>query len=434
MMLANAELMDTQVAIRIFWALGIGLLAQSVAALFDGYSFLRNVRLSWCRPLNDFAPPVTVIIPCKGMETDFESNVSSYLSQDYPHYQVIFTVASLDDPAYQALRTRLEDVSKNQQNEEAEAVGPQARRPRDGDSKDKENAGVQTALVVAGYSELRAEKVHNLLQGLKAVQAKAEVLVFADIDARPRRDWLRSLVAPLQDPRITVSTGFRWYLPGLGFVSHLRAAWDTSNATLLGDHKNNFAWGGSMAVRTIDFKRLAVAERYWANAVSDDLTLTRAVHEAGGRIRFEPRCLVASREESKFGEFLSWANRQIIVTRVYWPRLWWKGFAAFIFYCGTTLLGLMMLALPGISAGQRLLIAGILLAILLLGAGKGRIRTTVAREVFPDEASSLSRYGARYWQLSFLVPWVMLINFLVSSVTRRIEWSGTLYELKDRNQ
>jgi hypothetical protein len=65
-----------------------------------------------------------------------------------------------------------------------------------------------------------------------------------------------------------------------------------------------------MAVRTIDFKRLAVAERYWANAVSDDLTLTRAVHEAGGRIRFEPRCLVASREESKFGEFLSWANRR----------------------------------------------------------------------------------------------------------------------------
>ena len=299
-----------QVAIRIFWALGIGLLAQSAAALFDGFSFLRNVRLSRCRPLNDFTPPVTVIIPCKGIETDFESNVSNYLSQDYPHYQVIFTVASVDDPAYQALRTRLENVSMNKQNEEAEAVGPRGRRLCYGDSKDRENGGVQTALVVAGYSELRAEKVHNLLQGLKAVDAKAEVLVFADIDARPRRDWLRSLVAPLQEPKITVSTGFRWYLPGSGFVSHLRTAWDALNATFLGDHAYNFAWGGSMAVRTIDFKRLAVAERYWANAVSDDLTLTRAVHEAGGRIRFDPRCLVASREESKFGEFLSWANRR----------------------------------------------------------------------------------------------------------------------------
>ena len=422
------------VAIRIFWALGIGLLAQSVAALFGGFSFLRYMRLSRSRPLNNFTPPVAVIIPCKGIETDFESNVSSYLCQDYPHYQVIFTVASVDDPAYQALRTRLENVSKNKQNEEAEAVGPQERRPCYGDSKDRENGGVQTALVVAGYSELRGEKVHNLLQGLKAVDAKAEVLVFADIDARPRRDWLRSLVAPLQDPTVTVSTGFRWYLPGLGFVSHLRAAWDASNATLLGDHEYNFAWGGSMAVRTIDFKRLAVAERYWANAVTDDPTLTRAVHEAGGRIRFEPRCLVASREESKFGEFLSWANRQIILTRVYWPGLWWVGAATYVFFCGTMLLGLIMLALPGISAGQRLLIAGILLAILLLVMSKGFIHMTVAKELFPEEASSLSRYGARYWQLSLLVPWVMLINFLVSSVTRRIEWRGTHYELKDRNQ
>ena len=298
------------VAIRIFWALGIGLLAQSVAVLFVTFNFLRYMRRSRSRPLNDFTPPVALTIACKGLEADFESNVSSFLCQDYPSYQVIFAVASVDDPAYQALRTRLENVSMNKQNEEAEAVGPRGRRLCYGDSKDRENGGVQTALVVAGYSELRAEKVHNLLQGLKAVDAKAEVLVFADIDARPRRDWLRSLVAPLQEPKITVSTGFRWYLPGSGFVSHLRAAWDTSNATLLGDHEDNFAWGGSIAVRTIDFKRLAVAERYWANAVSDDLTLTRAVHEAGGRIRFEPRCLVASREESKFGEFLSWANRR----------------------------------------------------------------------------------------------------------------------------
>jgi cellulose synthase/poly-beta-1,6-N-acetylglucosamine synthase-like glycosyltransferase len=414
--------------------MGIGLLAQSVGALFSGFRFLRYMRLSRSRPLNNFTPLAGVIIPCKGIETDFESNVSSYLCQDYPHYQVIFTVASVDAPAYQALRTRLENVSKNKQNEEAEAVGPQERRPCYGDSKDRENGRVQTALVVAGYSELRGAKVHNLLQGLKAVDAKAEVLVFADLDARPARDWLRSLVAPLQDPTVTVSTGFRWYLPGLGFVSHLRAAWDASIATFLGEHEYNFAWGGSMAVRTIDFKRLAVAERYWANAATDDLTLTRAVHEAGGRIRFEPRCLVASREESKFGEFLSFANRQIILTRVYWPGLWWVGATTYVFFCGTMLLGLMMLALPGISAGQRLVIAGILLANLLLVMSKGFIHMTVAKELFPEEASSLSRYGARYWQLSLLAPWVMLINYLVSSVTRRIEWRGTLYELKNRNQ
>jgi cellulose synthase/poly-beta-1,6-N-acetylglucosamine synthase-like glycosyltransferase len=149
------------------------------------------------------------------------------------------------------------------------------------------------------------------------VEAPVEALVFADIDAAPSPDWLRSLVEPLADPRTTVSTGFRLYLPGRGFASQLRAAWDTSIATLLGDHDHNFAWGGSMAIRTADFRRLGIAERYWANTVSDDYAMTRAVREAGGRIEFTPRCLVASREESSFGDFLRWANRQIIITRVY---------------------------------------------------------------------------------------------------------------------
>ena len=422
------------VAIRIFWALGIGLLAQSVVVLHWTLNFLRYVRRNRSRPWKSFTPPVALIIACKGLEADFECNVSSYLCQDYPDYQVIFAVASVDDPAYQALRIRLEKVSDNKQYKEVETVGPHESPPCYGDSKERKKCGVQTALVVAGYSELRAEQIQNQLQGLKAVDAKAEVLVFADIDARPRRDWLRSLVAPLQDPKITVSTGFRWYLPGLGFVSHLRAAWDALNATYLGDHEFNYAWGGSMAVRSIDFKRLEVAERHWANGISNDNGLTRAVKEAGGRIWFEPRCIVACRGESKFGEFLSWANRQYTFTRVYWPGLWWAGAAVFVSFCGAMLFGLIMLALPGTSTGQRLLIAAILLATLLLVMSKGLIHLTIAKELFPEEASSLSRYGARYWQLSLLVPWVVLTNILVSSVTRRIEWRGTHYELRGRNE
>jgi cellulose synthase/poly-beta-1,6-N-acetylglucosamine synthase-like glycosyltransferase len=293
---------------------------------------------------------------------------------------------------------------------------------------------MQTALVVAGYSELRGEKVHNLLQALKAVEAKAEVLVFADTDVRPRRDWLRSLVAPLQDSTVTVSTGAGWYLPGSAFVSQLRAVWNASNVALMGDHENNYAWGGSMAVRTIDFKRMAVAERCWANVVSDDSTLSCAVHEAGGRIRFEPRCVLACRGEMEFGEFLRWSTRQTVTNRVYLPGAWWRVAAAYAYYCGTVLFGLILLALPSISAGQRLLVAGILLATLLLVMSKGFIHEAIAKELFPEEASTLSRYGACYWQLSLLVPWVMLLNFLLSSVTRRIEWRGTHYELKSVNE
>jgi hypothetical protein len=202
----------------------------------------------------------------------------------------------------------------------------------------------------------------------------------------------------------------------------------------MGGHEINYAWGGSMAVRTIDFKQMGVAERYWANVVSDDSTLSSAAHAAGGRIRFEPRCVIACRGELKFGEFLRWSTRQTVTNRVYLPGAWCRVAGAYAYFCGTVLLGLIMLALPSTSAGQRLLVAAILLATLLLVISKGLLHMTIAKELFPEEASILNRYGARYWQLSPLVPWVMLVNFLLSSVTRRIEWSGTHYELKDRNQ
>ncbi len=377
-------------------------------ALRDGYRFLRFVRKARHEPPGNFTPHVALIIPCKGVDLHFEENLRGFLSQDYPKYDLIFAVASPNDPAHESIEALLQESSG--------AGGP------------------KTSLVVAGYADNRGEKVNNLLRGLSEVDSAAEVLVFADVDARPARDWLRSLVAPLADSKVLVSTGFRWYLPGASFVSQMRAAWDTSIATLLGDHDHNFAWGGSMAIRAVDFRRLQVAERYWANTVSDDYALTRAARDAHARIRFEPRCLVASREDSSFREFLRWSNRQIIITRVYAPHLWRLGLAAHVLYCGTFLLGLGLLATVGITLPWRGVILALLAAILTLGMAKARLRSIVAQELFPEESAMLARHGARYWQLAPLVPWVMLFNFVVAGFTRRIEWRGTHYELRSMNE
>lgn len=344
---------------------------QSLVSLRDGRRFLAFVRRSQETSPREYSPFTSVIIPCKGIDADLETNLACFLAQDCPAYQVVFVVANENDPAWRFLSEHLNR---------------------------RAGGGPKTSLVVAGYADDPGGKVNNLLRGLVAVEPAAEVLMFADIDARPGRDWLRSLVAPLADSQVTVSTGFRWYLPGANFASQLRTAWDTSVATLLGDHDHNFAWGGSMAIRAADFRRLQIAERYWAHTVSDDYSLTRAVREAGGRIRFEPRCLVASREESSFADFLRWSNRQIIITRVYAPHLWRLGLASHLLYCLTFLFGLGLLVCPAPTLLARAAIA------------------------------------ARYWQLAPLVPWVMLYNFLVAGFTRRIEWQGTHYEPGSRDE
>jgi hypothetical protein len=203
---------------------------------------------------------------------------------------------------------------------------------------------------------------------------------------------------------------------------------------MLGEHDHNFAWGGSMALRVEDFERLRLAEQYWARTVSDDYAVTRAVRAAGGRIRFEPKCLLASREESSFRDFVRWANRQIIITRVYAVHLWALGLASHGLYCVTFLLGLLLLASPGSSVQETLAIAASLLFVLSLGLAKGYLRSVAARELFPEENAALRSYCPRYWQLAPLVPWLMLYNFVIAGFSRRVEWCGTYYILKSRNE
>ncbi|HEV2176897.1 MAG TPA: glycosyltransferase [Terriglobia bacterium] len=402
---------------KIFALLGVLLLLQSLLSLLDGFRFRSFVRRSFARPLGDHRPPVAVIIPCKGVAPDFEMNVTSFLMQDYPGYQVIFAVASRGDAAYALLSQQLRALESASAFPAGTSVGPR-----------------NASLVVAGLSDERGEKVNNMVRALAEVDAGTEVLAFADIDARPNPRWLRSLVAPLGDPSVMVSTGFRWYLPGRSFASQARAAWDTSIATTLGGRSQRLVWGGSMAMRAADFARLRIAERYWAHTVSDDYAVARAVRESGGRIRFEPRCLVESREESSFGDFLRWSNRQIILTRVYAARLWGLGLASYALYGATFLLGLIAIALPASTATERAAVAVTLVAILLLGVAKARLRTQVAREIFPEESATLHRYGARYWQLAPLVPWIMLFNFVVAGFTRRMEWAGVHYELRSADE
>ncbi len=391
-----------------FFILAGLLLLQSLWSLRGGFQFLRLLRRRLTRPLFDYCPPAAVIIPCKGLGEDLERNAPLFLAQSYPSYQVIFSVATEADAAYRYLIRLTEKQARMTGNARAR-------------------------LVVAGLSDTNGEKVNNLLAGVEAVEPGTQVLAFADIDATPARDWLRALTGALGDSSVIASTGFRWYLPGAGFASRVRAAWDSSIATMMGNHDHNFAWGGSMAIRAEDFKRLRVAEKYWRGTVSDDYAMTRAVRDAGGRIRFEPRCLVASSGGVSFGEFVQWANRQIIITRVYHARYWKLGLASYGLYAATLAWGIALIALPGAPA-PRAVAAAILALILALGMSKGALRSRAARELFPEQSDLLAQYGGCYWKLAPVIPWIMLLNFTAAAFTRRIRWQGTVYELRSMTE
>lgn len=393
----------------VFIVLAVLLLAQSIIALVMG---LRLARYAW-RTLSvareRYVPKTAVIIPCKGMEPDFEENIIAYLAQDYRHYELIFVTESDTDPAYLALKRILDDSNRS------------------------------AWLITAGEAQNRGQKVHNLcaaLDALNAVDRKTEVLVFADSDARPDANWLQELVTPLADPRVAATTGFRWYLPlttkaRRNFWAYLLSAWNAGALNLLGE-RSSFAWGGATAINRDTFEELHIKEHWEAGAVSDDYVLSGAIHAARLRIKFVPQCLVVSEAQTTWRDLLEFTARQMTITRVYAPRVWWLTAITHAFFNFTFWGGFLALAV-GQAASSTLL--PLLFSIFMLGVMSGAVRVFLATKLLPEDVRPQVRRS--WWAYLFLSPVVSLIylhNVIGSARTRRITWRGIGYEMRSPSE
>ena len=226
-----------------------------LVSLRGGVRFVRYLQAELAKELSEFTPLATVFVPCRGLDDGLAENISAIFAQDYPAFEVVFVSDRADDPAL--------------------TVVNEARR-----SFDKQT-GPLIRIVIAGSATDSGQKVHNLRVAIREADPMSEIFVFVDTDVRPSVDWLRSLVASLKEENIGAATGYRWFLSiNSGLPSYLRSVWNASIASALGERgAKNFCWGGATAIRRETFARLNIAER-WRGTVSDDFTMTRALHQA----------------------------------------------------------------------------------------------------------------------------------------------------------
>ena len=387
--------------LNIFFVFAVPMLGYAVLMVWQGRRFLQHVRQAAAEPLPEYAPPASVICPCKGLDPEMDLNLGALLTQDYPDYEVVFVVAEASDPAH-AVCTKLAAVSR-----------------------------VPARVVVAGLSEGRGEKVHNLETGVRAARAESEVLVFADSDGRPPPDWTRILVAHLSPPGTGAASTFRWYIPDGDFLSGLQSAWNALTAAYFTwEGGRRLCWGGGTALRRETFFGADVP-RYWAGCISDDLMMSRALREAGKPIVFVPQCLVATHHPVTWGQFLGWGTRQITLMRIYEPGTWRAGFLALALYSATFLYGL---ALAGLWLGSRAMESGLILLALAvisgLMAAKGSYWSRAAQLLVPAHREELRRGRWSPAMLAPLAPFVLSLNFLLSMFLRRFEWRGVTYLLE----
>jgi ceramide glucosyltransferase len=389
---------------NLFYFLAIVQIAVGAYLIWQGLQWLAYARRRMRTDPGFHAPRVAVLCPCKGVEPGLERNLVSLMEFNHQNYEVFFILASDSDPAA-AIVKRVVSSSR-----------------------------VKAHLIVAGQPQECGEKVNNLRVAVEGLPEEFEVLVFADSDGRPGKAWLQRLTAPLDDDRIGATTTMRWLIANRGnLATALLAAWNAPIVTMLSEKGKNFCWGGGTAIRRSVFEGIGVLDE-WRTSVSDDYTLTRSLERAGRSIFFVPECLTVSFVETDMGGLFEFTNRQILITRVYAPKIWRAAAATHLLYCVTVVLGLALAIGELISERPALHIAALTFFILLLSAIRASLRVVAVTEILPASKAQIMSQAWVNIALPAAIPFVYLANFAHSLITRKIRWRNVHYELISASQ
>src|SRR4051794_29239286 len=151
-------------------------IAYYLLCLYSAARFLRERKAAGggVRPTRS-TQPVSILKPLRGSDPEMYESFRSHCLQDYPEYEIIFGVNDPADPA-------IELVEQLKQEFPHSAIH----------------------LTICSQNLGSNTKVSNLAQMLP--QAKYENILVNDSDIRVEPDYLRRVVAPLQDNEIGLIT------------------------------------------------------------------------------------------------------------------------------------------------------------------------------------------------------------------------------------
>lgn len=393
--------------IFIFYIFAAVLVFFSYQSFRGGIFYLEYFKKELAKPKSAFTPFCSIIAPCRGLDEDLEANLSALFRQDFPRYEVIFVVDDEKDGSLEIIKEVTREGAKY----------------------------AKSKFIVAGKATISAQKVHNLREAVLQVSDESEVFVFVDSDARPARNWLRDLIAPLEDKNIGCASGYRWFISkNISFASELRSVWNASIASALGANlQNNFVWGGSMAMQRETFENLQIREK-WRGVLSDDFAVTRAMKAANLPIYFVPQALTASVENCSLRELFEFTTRQMKITRVYAQTLWIKAFiGAFIF--NLVMVWAVFLVIFVAKNEFSFWFAFLTFALVsVFSIGKAWLRLKAVKLILKDYESDLK---TQFWMQNTLwifSPALFFYNCFCALISRKIVWRGISYQLDSPKQ
>ncbi len=208
-----------------------------------------------------FTPPVSVLKPVRGLEKNLKRNLRTIATQDYPNYQVIYSVQDPHDPAYPILKEIQSEFGS-------------------------ERISVVISTVEAGANG----KVNNLLGAIK--EARHDIIIISDSDTHLRPDYISNIVNPLANPDVgCVCTPFKVTKAGSWYekMELLTMNADFMPSVMFAEvtGASNSCLGPSIAIRRSTLDKLGGLESL-ADYLVEDYEIGRRVWTSGQKMVLLP--------------------------------------------------------------------------------------------------------------------------------------------------
>jgi ceramide glucosyltransferase len=335
---------------------------------------------------SSFTPPVSILKPVRGHDPDAYENYASFCRQDYPEYEIVFCVGDPSDPVLGVIEQVARDFP-----------------------------ACKIRVLFGSGRVATNDKVAKLARLTN--KAQYEYLVINDSDVRAEPGYLRTVVAPLADPKVGAVTCFyaptdektlAQHLQSVGMLSDFYAgilvAWQLDGV--------KFALGPTIATTRA---RLAGFGGYEAieNRPADDLLVGRLIAEQGYEVKLLSYSVLTVADYDSMRDLFNKRLRWIVVMRNMRPR----GHLGLIFTLG------LPWALAAVAVRPT------------LGVAVGYLATYVAlRSAMTWLIGSWGLKHPVSWQKYALIPvWdaMATLIWLVSFTRATIMWRGYKYFIRD---
>lgn len=318
-----------------------------------------------------YAGKVLVIVPCRGVDYSLEENLQSISSQDYENYDVVAVVDDENDPSVEIIK----------------------------------RIGLKFLI-----SSFPCRKCSGKVRAISTALEKHpgyDAFVISDSDITVDRTWLSSLVSPLSDSSVGLSTSFPYFNPVAGIWSKVKSIWGFVGQAMMESNLTRFGWGGSLAFRS-DFLDSGSFGSF-SESVSDDTALTKICKRKRLELYYSKRSEPIINSPDDFTAFFEWANRQTALSISATRRVFYYGL---LFYLSSILLFISAIALSVLSSP--------FFAIFFV--------PTIISEI-----KNLQRSKRKFFSIVFIVPFIpflYLLNLLIASRMEAITWRGNTYMLQ----